>query len=241
MERAASGTSVTGRREPASGPDGTGRREPASRPDGTGRRPDRPDRRPSAGRPPTTTRAEIEQVAFGLFDQQGFDATTVDDIAAAAGIGRRTFFRYFASKNDVVWGEFDRDLARMAERFTGYGVAQPLGDVLRDAVVAYNALDPAEVPRHRRRMALILHVPALQAHSTLRYAAWRQVVADYVGSRLGCAPDALAPRLAGHTALAAAVAAYEQWLADEAAGADELADLLDATLRAVADGLNAFR
>ena len=39
--------------------------------------------------------------AFELFDRQGFEGTTVDDIAAAAGIGRRTFFRYFASKNDV--------------------------------------------------------------------------------------------------------------------------------------------
>lgn len=195
-------------------------------------------RRSAAGRPPTTTRAEIEQVAFGLFADQGFDATTVDDIAAAAGIGRRTFFRYFASKNDVVWGEFDRDLARMAERFTHYAADEPLGDVLRDAVVAYNALDPAEVPRHRRRMALILHVPALQAHSTLRYAAWRQVVAEYVASRLGCPASALAPQLAGHTVLGAAVAAYEQWLADETAGSDELSALLDATLRAVADGLN---
>jgi mycofactocin system transcriptional regulator len=198
-------------------------------------------RRTTAGRPPTTTRAEIEQVAFGLFDEQGFDATTVDDIATAAGIGRRTFFRYFASKNDVVWGEFDRDLARMAERFTRYDDAQPIGEVLRDAVVAYNALDPAEVARHRRRMALILHVPALQAHSTLRYTAWRQVVADYVAGRLGVAASSLAPQLAGHTALGAAVTAYEQWLADASAGSDELGALLDASLRAVADGLNALR
>lgn len=194
--------------------------------------------RPSVGRPPTTTRSEIEQVAFRLFDDQGFDATTVDDIAAAAGIGRRTFFRYFASKNDVVWGEFDRDLARMADRFSRYDPDLPLGDVLRDAVVAYNALDAAEVPRHRRRMALILHVPALQAHSTLRYAAWRQVVADYVATRLDCPASELAPRLAGHAALGAAVAAYEQWLADESAGSAELGALLDAALRAVAEGLN---
>ena len=48
-----------------------------------------------------TTRAELEQVAFELFDRQGFEGTTVGDIARAAGIGRRTFFRYFASKNDV--------------------------------------------------------------------------------------------------------------------------------------------
>src|SRR4051812_41921439 len=63
-----------------------------------------------AGRPPVSSRAAIERVAFTLFARQGFDETTVEDIAAAAGISRRTFFRYFASKNDVVWGEFDRGL-----------------------------------------------------------------------------------------------------------------------------------
>ena len=48
---------------------------------------------------------ELEHVAFELFDRQGFEGTTIDDIAGAqAGIGRRTFFRYFPSKNDVPWG-----------------------------------------------------------------------------------------------------------------------------------------
>ena len=65
------------------------------------------------GRRPRTTRAELERVAFALFEAKGFDETTVDDIAAAAGIGRRTFFRYYPSKNDVVWGDFDGELARL--------------------------------------------------------------------------------------------------------------------------------
>ncbi|WP_019815326.1 TetR family transcriptional regulator, partial [Saccharomonospora saliphila] len=56
-----------------------------------------------AGRRRATSREELERVAFALFADHGFDATTVDDIARAAGIGRRTFFRYFESKNDVVW------------------------------------------------------------------------------------------------------------------------------------------
>ena len=57
--------------------------------------------------------------------------------------------------------------------------------------------------------------PALQAHSTLRYADWRAVIARFVARRLGQPVDAFGPQLVGHVALAAAVAAYEQWLADE--------------------------
>src|ERR1700743_778390 len=61
----------------------------------------------SIGRPPTTTHAEIERVALDLFATRGFEATTVDDIATAVGVGRRTLFRYFESKNDLAWGDFD--------------------------------------------------------------------------------------------------------------------------------------
>ena len=86
---------------------------------------------------------------------------------------------------------------------------------IADAVVRFNDLPPEAVPAHRQRMALILHVPALQAHSTLRYAEWRAVIARFVARRLGQPVDAFGPQLVGHVALAAAVAAYEQWLADE--------------------------
>ena len=73
------------------------------------------------------------------------------------------------------------------------------------------------MPAHRQRMSLILHVPALQAHSTLRYADWRNVVARFAARRLEQPADALLPQLVGHLALGAAVTAYEQWLADESA------------------------
>jgi hypothetical protein len=66
-------------------------------------------------------------------------------------------------------------------------------------------------------MSLILHVPALQAHSTLRYADWRNVVARFAAHRLEQRVDALLPQLIGHLTLGAAVTAYEQWLADESA------------------------
>ena len=186
---------------------------------------------PPAGRRRVTSRAELEQVAFGLFERRGFDATTVDDIAAAAGIGRRTFFRYFRSKNDVPWGDFDAELARMRLRLAATPPAEPLADALRAAIVDFNRVAPGQLGAHRRRMELILRVPALQAHSALRYAAWRRVIAEFVAERTGQRPDELFPRTVGHAMLGAAVAAYEQWL--ESGDAD-LSALLDAALRALA-------
>ncbi|CAA9335562.1 MAG: Transcriptional regulator, AcrR family [uncultured Frankineae bacterium] len=186
--------------------------------------------RPRGGRPAVTTRAELEQVALELFARRGFEATTVDDIAAAAGIGRRTFFRYYASKNDVVWGEFEEGLAALRARLSGTDASRPLLDALCEAVLAFNRLDPDHAPWHRNRMALVLTVPALQAHSTLRYAAWREVVAEFVGGRLGQAPGDLLPQLVAHLCLGAALTAYEQWLSAPDA---DLQELLAASLRAL--------
>jgi mycofactocin system transcriptional regulator len=177
-----------------------------------------------AGRPPATTREDIERAAFGLFADHGFDETTVEDIAAAAGIGRRTFFRYFAAKNDVVWGAFDSGLQHFRDVLDAADPGQPWMDALRMAVVDFNSLEPEQIPLHRARMELILHVPALQAYATLMYARWREVVADFVAQRTGAKADDLLPRLVGHTALAAAVAAYEQWLAEPGTTLESLLD-----------------
>jgi TetR/AcrR family transcriptional regulator, regulator of mycofactocin system len=180
------------------------------------------------GRKRITSRAELEQAAFGLFAANGFEQTTVDQIAAAAGIGRRTFFRYFPSKNDVPWGAFEDELERMRVRLKACPAQIPLMDAVRLALIDFNRVEPAQVPMHRRRMELILRVPALLAHSTLRLGAWRQVVAEFVAERTGCRQDELAPQAIAHAILGVAVAAYEHWLDDESA---DLGALLDDAMR----------
>src|SRR5690606_13250395 len=126
-----------------------------------------------------TNRHHIEAVALQLFAARGFEATTIDDIAAAAGVSRRTFFRYFPSKNDVVWGDFEQLLDDLDAWLATAPADSPILDVLTTAVVRFNEVPPDALDGHRQRMALILHTPALQAHSTLRYAAWRAVIADF--------------------------------------------------------------
>lgn len=167
------------------------------------------------GRPAVTSRAELEQICLAMFSERGFELTSVDEIAAAAGIGRRTFFRYFKSKNDAVWGEFDEQLESFQDWFNQCPDQVPVIDGIRAAVIAFNSFDPEASALLRDRMRVILNSPALQAYSTLRYGAWRDVVARFTARRLGMREDDLIPRSLGHLALGAALAAYEHWLASE--------------------------
>ena len=189
------------------------------------------------GRRRATSRAELEQAAFALFAVRGFDATTVDEIAAAAGIGRRTFFRYFPSKNDIPWGSFENELERMRVRLKACPPEVPLTDAIRVALIDFNRVAPAQVPLHRRRMELILRVPTLLAHSTLRFTAWREVVAEFVAERTGRRQDDLAPQAIAHAVLGVAIAAYEHWLDDPDS---DLGTLLDEAMRQVSSTFGAL-
>ena len=188
---------------------------------------------PRMGRPPATSHGELERLGLELFTRNGFEETTIDDIAAAAGISRRTFFRYFTSKNDLVWGDFDTQLALLRARLAATPPDVTMMTALREAVVAFNRIDAAQVPIHRRRMALILRVPALMAHSTLRFAGWREVIAEFVAGRIGRPAGELLPQVVAHTALGCAVAAYTEWLQRSDANLDLL---LDEALRELSIG-----
>ena len=179
------------------------------------------------GRHPTTTRAHLSHVALKLFIEHGFEETTVDDIAHAAGIGRRTLFRYFPSKNDLPWGDFEVGLEDMRNFLADLPADLPLVDALFAAIVEFNRFPAEEIPYHRKRMELLLNVPALVAHSTLRYAAWREVIADFAAARLGVAADSLEPRSIGWIFLGVSLSAYEQWLQHEDA---DLIPLIESAL-----------
>lgn len=170
--------------------------------------------RKSPGRPPATDHRAIEAVAFRLFAERGFDATSLDDIAAAVGVGRRTLFRYYKSKNDILWGQFDASLVHLARHLDGMPEDVPVHEAVQRAVIEFNRLDPDVVASHRQRMHLILATPALQAHSVLRYQQWRVVITNFVARRFELDPSDLLPRTAGQVTLALALSAYEQWLED---------------------------
>jgi TetR/AcrR family transcriptional regulator, regulator of mycofactocin system len=167
---------------------------------------------PARGRPPRTSHDQLASTALTLFVRDGFEETTLDDIAAAVGVGRRTLFRYFSSKNDLVWGNFDGVLERLRAELAAADPKQPMMETLGRAVIASNTYEGEALEELRLRMTLITSVPALQGHSMLRYADWRRVVAEFVAERTGQDPDDLIPLTVGHMALGASMSAFVRWV-----------------------------
>ena len=197
----------------------------------------RPVSQHRVGRRRSTTWDHISNVAIDLFAATGFDEVSVDDVAEAAGIARRTLFRYYPSKNALPWGDFNAHLDHMRDLLTELEPDVPIGEALRTALLAFNSFDEQETARHRQRMRVILETAALQAYSMTMYAGWRAVVAAFVARRLDSAPEDLVPQTVAWTMLAVALSAYEHWLADESVS---LATALGDAFDTVSNGLFAL-
>ena len=159
----------------------------------------------------------------------------MDDIAAAVGISRRTFFRYYETKPDVVWGEFDAELVRLRDRLAEAPTDAPLIDVLRRSVIATNRFGAGELDELRIRMVLISTVPSLVAHSAVRYEEWCDVVAGFAATRLGGAPGDLGPQTVARASLGAAMAAFACWARGD--GGDLVAEV-DRAFRLLGTGFS---
>jgi len=149
-----------------------------------------------------------------LFDQQGFDETTVDDIARAAGVSRRTFFRYFDSKSAVLWNNFDREIDELRRHLSATDHATPLVDAIRQAVLAVNDYGADDSVELALRMKLINSVSSVQSTAAVLYAAWERVIAEFVGQRLAIAPTSLYAVALSRATSGACRAGFDQWLLD---------------------------
>lgn len=198
--------------------------------------------KPRVGRRRSTSFEHLSDVALDLFMARGFDEVSVDDVAAAAGIARRTLFRYYPSKSALPWGDFDAHLEHMRELLDEFGPGVPIRDALRTALLAFNDFDDPE--RHRQRMRLILETEALQAYSMTMYEGWRAVIAAFVARRLGVEPAHLMPQTVAWTMLAVSLSAYEHWLADESVALPvalgESFDMLSSGLAGLETGVSEF-
>ncbi|MCA1283388.1 TetR family transcriptional regulator [Saccharopolyspora sp. 7B] len=167
--------------------------------------------RPRAGRTPQgrrRIRGTVSSAALDLFAANGFEATTVDQIAEAAGVGRRTFFRYFRSKEDAVFGDHEERLADVAELLEQADGEEPLPAVCRaaEAVLETYLADPAV---SLQRFALTRQVPSLRAKEIASTDDYQRAFTRYLRGRYDGEPDAA---LRAAVAAAAVVAPHNQVL-----------------------------
>nr|WP_282599947.1 TetR family transcriptional regulator [Patulibacter sp. SYSU D01012] len=169
--------------------------------------------------------------------REGFDRVSVDEIAAAAGIGRTTFFRYFPAKADVVWAAFDEAI-RQLEVELAADPARPVAAAIRDAVVAStrHAVDDHGV--WLERFALLDTAPGLRASALEHWATWQSAVAAFVAARTGTAPTAVVPAAIAGAIQATYVAELRSW--DVGDAPEELLARLATSLTAVGTALEAL-
>src|ERR1700744_3710070 len=131
-----------------------------------------------------TARDRLAEAAFDLFNERGYEQTTVDEIAERAGLGRATFFRHYRSKEDVIFPDHDRLLAQVRERLRSSGNGSALTAVA-DAVrlVLLHYLDEGDLAR--RRYALTSTVPALRDREIASVARYQRLFREFISDWMG--------------------------------------------------------
>ncbi len=156
------------------------------------------------------TREAIQREALRLVADQGYDATTCEQIAEAAEVSPATLFRYFATKEDIVLHDvYDPLIAELVRaRPADEG---PLTAVRRGFADAFAAVYEADLESIRQRTALILSVPALRARSQQQQESLVTVLADVLAARSGRTDDQLGIRVSAAAVAASVATAVEHW------------------------------
>ena len=178
-----------------------------------------------------SARERLAEAAFALFDERGYEQTTVDDITERAGLGRTTFFRHYRSKEDVIFPDHDQLLEQVAERLRTSSHATALAAV-SDAVrlVLLRYIEEGDLAR--RRYALTSRVPALRDREIASVARYQRLFREFIaGWMAGSAePDPLRAELMAAAVVAAHNHVLRRWLRGES---PEPAREVDGALRLV--------
>ena len=191
-----------------------------------------------AARKRQLVRDELSAAAMKLLAHQGFEETTIDQITAAAGVSRRTFFRYFKSKEDVVI-EF---LGGVGTRARAELAARPLdetpGVALRHALSVFVDTCCEHPAKSLPLIRLTLRTPALRARYLDRRHQWQTELAAELARRAGLdTAEDMRPALTAAIALTAFDAALAQWVSHD--GNDDLYGLVDQAFALVAGSVTA--
>ncbi|MCP2277283.1 transcriptional regulator, TetR family [Nocardia amikacinitolerans] len=141
-----------------------------------------------AGEDPARFRLTVVDQALRLFADKGYEATTVDEIAEAAGISRRTFFRQFRSKEDVIFADHESQLAQAAAYLAAAQDEDPWDAVCAAVVQVFERFTQwREIAA--RRYQVVRRVPALREREIVTVFRYERLFTDYLRERLPDAPD----------------------------------------------------
>ncbi len=169
----------------------------------------------------------VQWTALGLFEARGFDAVTIEEVAAAAGVSAPTIYRSFSTKEGMVlWDEYDPMLFdALAERLR----AKPLGEAIRDAIVRpLDRIYAADAARILRRVRLTRDHAGLQAATAAGLRVLRENLARVLIAERACRDDLEADVIAGATTVALEIA-IERWARGE--GKTPLRSFIEQALR----------
>ncbi|MFC3493596.1 TetR/AcrR family transcriptional regulator [Glycomyces rhizosphaerae] len=170
----------------------------------------------------------LQEEALRLFDEQGYDATTIEQIAEAAGVSPSTFYRYFPVKEDVVvQDEYDPLIVQVFEsQQEGTAPLEALRAVL---AVLFGEFTDEDIERVRRRVRMIFSVPALRARQVGQSAATERLLAEMIAERTGRSANDLEVRHFTALVVASWTVAISAWSETDGTK-DDLAANLDRCL-----------
>ncbi|TML12514.1 MAG: TetR family transcriptional regulator [Actinobacteria bacterium] len=160
------------------------------------------------------TRRALADAALRLFDQQGFDATTVEQIARVVDVSARTFHRYFERKEDVLFADHAERISNFRALLAQRPVDEaPLRSVRLALLISTRELDSrADLEFIRAR--LITESPALRAYNLRYLDDWARAIAEHVALRTHSKPTDPWPSLAGRCTMAAVIDARQRWVTE---------------------------
>jgi AcrR family transcriptional regulator len=174
-----------------------------------------------------TVRDQIAEHAILLFDEHGFDDTTIGDIAAAIGISQRSFFRYFPAKEDVVVGDPKPFGARVVDAADSRPADEPAWAVLRHAFSPVESAAATDPVLGLRTMRVMMSTASLRARNVEKHIAWAVMLEPVIVARLDGDEQTRTFRAQTliHAALACLDVALAEWVRREAK--TPIGDLLD--------------
>ncbi|MFI5953036.1 TetR/AcrR family transcriptional regulator [Cryptosporangium sp. NPDC051539] len=179
-----------------------------------------------------SNRERLTAAAFALFEEQGYEQTTVDDIAARAGVGRTTFFRAFGSKDDVIFPHHESLVLAVRDRLHAAAPDAGVPALVEGArLVLTHYLDEGDLARARYRLTRT--VPALRHREIGGVQQYQRLFRDFITER-GIRADPLHAELLADALVTAHNYVLRRWLREP--GSDPIAEFD----RAMADVLRLF-